>query len=115
MSLALYMDQHVPSAVTKGLRQRGLDVLTAQEDGRSEVDDERLLERVAELGRVLYTHDHDFLRITSAWGQSGRPFAGVVYAHQRNVTIGKAIADLELIANTSEPENMRNEVQFLPL
>ena len=30
MSLRLFMDEHVKSAVTEGLRQRGYDVLTAQ-------------------------------------------------------------------------------------
>ncbi len=31
MAQALYMDVHVPSAVTEGLRRRGVDVLTSQE------------------------------------------------------------------------------------
>jgi hypothetical protein len=35
MSLALYMDHHVPRAITIGLRLRGVDVLTAYEDGAS--------------------------------------------------------------------------------
>jgi hypothetical protein len=33
MPLAFYMDHHVPRAVTLGLRLRGVDVLTAYEDG----------------------------------------------------------------------------------
>ena len=33
MSLALYMDVHVPAAITRGLRRRSVEVLTAQEDG----------------------------------------------------------------------------------
>ena len=32
MSVRLYMDVHVRRAVTAGLRLRGVDVLTAQED-----------------------------------------------------------------------------------
>ena len=39
MAIALYMDQHVPRAITVGLRLRGVDVLTAYEDGSSEEDD----------------------------------------------------------------------------
>ena len=31
-----YMDVHVPAAITQGLRLRGVDALTAQEDGTSE-------------------------------------------------------------------------------
>ena len=32
MAIALYMDHHVPRAITHGLRLRGVDVLTAFED-----------------------------------------------------------------------------------
>jgi hypothetical protein len=31
--LRLYMDVHVKAAITAGLRRRGIDVVTAQEDG----------------------------------------------------------------------------------
>ncbi|MEI7820217.1 MAG: hypothetical protein WCK55_04805 [Verrucomicrobiota bacterium] len=39
MSLALYMDGHVPAAITCGLRRRSVEVLTAQEDGTAKLDD----------------------------------------------------------------------------
>jgi len=32
MPLKLYMDHHVPRAITNGLRLRGIDVITARED-----------------------------------------------------------------------------------
>ena len=52
MSLALYMDHHVKSAITDGLRRRGVDILTAGEDGTTQLDDERLLRRATELVTV---------------------------------------------------------------
>jgi hypothetical protein len=52
VSLRLYMDHHVPSAITRGLRHRGIDVLTAEEDQTAQWDDERLLRQATELGRV---------------------------------------------------------------
>lgn len=33
MTLAFYMDENVPKAITEGLRLLGIDVLTVQEDG----------------------------------------------------------------------------------
>jgi hypothetical protein len=33
MSVAFYMDVHVHAALTEQLRRRGIDVLTAQDDG----------------------------------------------------------------------------------
>jgi predicted nuclease of predicted toxin-antitoxin system len=61
MSLALFMDEHVKSAVSRALRQRGINVITAQEDGSDGLPDEELLDRASDLGRVLVTHDEDFL------------------------------------------------------
>ena len=56
------MDVHVPPAITTALRLRKIDVLTAQEDGMAELDDEHLLRRATELGRILVWQDHDLLR-----------------------------------------------------
>jgi hypothetical protein len=38
------MDEHVARSITLGLRQRGVDVVTAQEDGRSGASDVALLD-----------------------------------------------------------------------
>ena len=62
MSVRLYMDVHVRRAVTAGLRLRGVDVLTAQEDDTGELPDPELLNRATELGRALFTQDDDLLR-----------------------------------------------------
>ena len=60
MSVTLYMDVHVPGPITRQLRRRGVDVLTAQEDGRDAVGDDQLLARATELSRVVFTHDIRF-------------------------------------------------------
>ncbi len=53
MTVAVYMDEHVHRAITTGVRLRGVDVLTAQEDGQRQVSDNVLLDRATE----LYTGD----------------------------------------------------------
>ena len=45
MPVSLFMDVHVPQAITDQLRLRGVDVMTAQEDGSDELDDTVLLAR----------------------------------------------------------------------
>ncbi len=50
MPLKLYADQHVKKAVVEGLRQRGVDIITAFEDGGSELPDPALLDRSTALG-----------------------------------------------------------------
>jgi predicted nuclease of predicted toxin-antitoxin system len=109
------MDHHVRRAITQGLRRRGVDVLTAHEDGCAQLSDEDLLDRAARLDRVLFTHDDDFLVVADQRLQAGRSFTGIVYAHQLRVTIGQAIRDLELMSSALDLDDMRNHVLFLPL
>ena len=45
MTLALYADHHVNSAIVEGLRQRGIDVLTVFEDRFDRCSDEEILSR----------------------------------------------------------------------
>ncbi len=114
MAVALYMNQHVPRAVTIGLRLRGVDVLTAYEDGASEMDDPALLDRAGELGRVLFTQDDDLLAEAAKRQRENIPFHGVIYAHQLRISIGACVRDLEIIAKAGEPKDLINGVQFLP-
>jgi predicted nuclease of predicted toxin-antitoxin system len=60
MSVRFYFDVHIHSIITKGLRSRGVDVITAQEDDAAELEDEDLLVRATSLGRVLFTQDDVF-------------------------------------------------------
>lgn len=115
MSLSFYLDHHVPMAIAAGLRQRQIDVLTAQDDGRADWDDDRLLERALELGRVVFTQDRDFLVLAADWQRQRREFAGMVYGHQLRVTIGGAVHDLAIISTLVSLDEMRNRVEFLPL
>lgn len=115
MSVPLYMDVHVHAAITEQLELRGIDVITAQDDGCAETDDEELLERATALSRALFSQDQDFLAIAADWQQHGRDFAGVVYAHQLRVSIGKCVQDLELISKCYERIDLLNRVEHLPL
>lgn len=115
MPIALYMDHHVPRAITHGLRLRGVDVLTAFEDEAHRLEDPDLLDRAGVLGRVLFTQDNDLLREATRRQREGIPFSGVIFAHQLRISIGQCIRDLEVIAKVAEPEDLRNTVQYLPL
>jgi Domain of unknown function (DUF5615) len=95
------MDVHVPRAVTTALRLRMIDVLTAQEDGAAQLDDDRLLQRASELGRILVSQDKDLLGEGTRRLKQDRSFSGIIYAHQLRVTIGQMVEDLELLARVN--------------
>src|SRR2546425_673543 len=99
------MDVHVPAPITRALKLRGVEVLTAQEDGTARLPDNQLLDRARALERVLFSRDKDLLREARARQTGRRSFAGVIYAHQLRVTIGRCIEDLEMIAKACEPED----------
>ena len=115
MSVALYMDEHVPRAITTALRLRDVDVLTAQEDGLRNTPDTVLLDRATVLGRVVFSQDMDFLIEAQRRQAVGVPFSGVIYVHQMRLTIGACVKDLELIATAADPVDLLNRVEFLPL
>ena len=115
MSLSLYMDVHVPLAITRGLRRRGVNVLRSQEDGTALLPDAQLLDRATQLGHVLFTRDSDLLSEAAARLRSGKDFATVVFARQMEVSIGRCIEDLEIIAKAATPEESRNQIVYLPL
>lgn len=89
MPVTLYMDAHIPRAITTGLRLRSVDVLTAHEDGAALLSDAELMDRATA--------------------------SGLIYAHPLQISIGQTIKDLELIAKAAELDDLRSRVEFLPL
>lgn len=114
MAVLLYMDVHVPQAITDQLRRRGVDVVTAADDGNAELPDDELLVRVQALGRVIFTQDIRFKALAEDWQRHGRFFSGLVFGHQLGATIGQYVKDLELLAKASEPDEWLNVVEHLP-
>jgi hypothetical protein len=109
-----YMDEHVPGPVTVGLRSRGVDVLTAQEDGRGGAKDSAVLQRSIEVGRILVTFDKDFCAIVADAQQVQSEFPGVVMIPD-HLSYRQCIDDLELIAKCSEPAEWAGKLTRLPI
>ncbi len=115
MAFCYYMDVHIPRAITNGLRLRGIDILTSQEDNTSQLSDDKLLERATLLNRVFFTFDSDLLHIASRFLTDNKEFSGLVFAHPVEITIGQCIQDLEIISQVLEFEEMKSQIVFLPL
>lgn len=104
----VYTDEHVSRAVVRGLRQRGVDVLTVPEAGMLEASDEEHLAFALREERVVFTQDADFLKLSA----EGRPHCGIVYAPQ-GMPVGDIIRGLKLIHDLLEAEDMHGQVEFL--
>jgi hypothetical protein len=104
-----FMDEHFPAPVTQGLRQRGIDVLTAQEAGRGGLPDPDQLAFATAEERVLVTFDTDYLALR----QAGVPHAGIAWTPQQKYGIGMLIQLLELLHGVADRDRMRNRVEYL--
>ena len=113
--VALYTDENVLGTIIRTLLSRGIDVLTAWEDGRGNTDDRRILDRATELKRVLFSQDTDLLAIAVARQRAGNAaFSGVIYAHQHE-PISRCIDDIELILSACTYEELCGTIHFVPL
>jgi predicted nuclease of predicted toxin-antitoxin system len=113
MSLGLYMDVHVPGPITRGLRRRGVDVLTAQEDDSRRAPDPELLLSARELQRMIFSQDEDMLVEATDHQTRGEAFATVIFARQLDLSIGRCIADRETLSKAAVPEDAVGQVIFL--
>jgi Domain of unknown function (DUF5615) len=101
--------------VIEQLRRRGVDILAATEENTRELRDDELLELATSVRRVMVTQDIRFRVRAEAWQRTGRRFAGLVFAHQRFVSFGQMVFDLELIAKATNPDFWENRIEQLPL
>ncbi len=115
MTVRFYMDEHVPSPITNGLRDRGVDVLTVQEDFREGDDDGLLLDRAAELGRVVFTYDSDFYWHAAKRQAAGIEFTGIIIVGVSKLSNRQCIDDLEMIAKCCELDEWVGKISRLPL
>jgi hypothetical protein len=97
------MDEHVPTAVAKGLRRRGVDVVTTQDAGMLGADDDTQLIFATSQSRVIFTQDDDFLRLAAA---------GIAYAPQ-GTPIGAMVRGLMEISTLLNAEDIVNRVEFV--
>jgi hypothetical protein len=115
MAVGFYADVHVPGPVILQLRLRSVDVLAATEEGAGHLPDEDILALATSLGRVVVTQDIRFRVRAENWQRDGKLFSGVIFAHQRYVSYGEMIFDLELIGKTTDAAFWQNRVEQLPL
>lgn len=109
------MDVHIPAAITRALRARGIEVITAQEDGMRERPDVEILERAGDLAAAVVTMDRDFVVEASRRQRAGIPFTGIIYITDAHMPVALAVGDLALIAEVYEPADIAGRVEYLPL
>lgn len=106
--IKFYLDEHIANAIADGLRRRGIDVLTIVEAGKRGAKDEEHFAFAQQEGRVIVTHDTDFLRLAAKHSHH----AGLVYSQQGR-SIGEMVRKLTLFAQIISAEEMMGRIEFI--
>jgi len=108
--IRFHLDESQSSrAIAAALRRHGIDVTTTHDAALSGASDKSQLAFTLAHQRVLFTQDDDYLTLHG----TGSQHAGIVYAHQREHSVGEIIEFLVLVWSVYEPEEMRNRVEYV--
>ncbi len=81
--MKLYLDEHIPVALSALLSTHGVDCLTTKAAGNRSLSDEDQLAYATQEGRALVTFDRkDFLLLVSRWQTLGRSHAGLIVSRE---------------------------------
>ncbi len=107
--IRFHLDEHIPHAIAKGLRQRGIDVTTTVEAGLRTLSDDTQMAYIRQEQRVLVTSDAGFL----ARNARSEEHFGIVYFPTDARSIGDVITFLVLLHEILSPTEMINRVEYL--
>jgi uncharacterized protein with PIN domain len=107
--IRFHLDEHLARLVARALRQHGFDVTMPGDVDLLSTDDPGHLEFAKSEGRVMVTHDDDFLRLHAA----GVEHAGIVFCHLDKYTASQLQFGLRLFGECYSQEDMRGRVEFL--
>ena len=115
--IRFYVDEDFDHDVVRGVRRRfpAIDLLTIQEDGRLGIPDAAVLERTAELSRVILTRDKNTL-VGTAYQRvvAGLPMPGV-FVLRTGASLSDVIGDIGLLGELAEAVDCEGLVRYLPL
>jgi predicted nuclease of predicted toxin-antitoxin system len=115
--IRLLVDESFNNDIVRGVLRRlpDLDIVRAQDEGLSGMDDAAVLAYAASEGRIVLTHDVRTLT-AAAWDRvrAGQPMPGV-FAVAQDVATAVVVEELVVISECSDDTEWRDQVRYLPL
>ncbi|HLC19491.1 MAG TPA: DUF5615 family PIN-like protein [Candidatus Nanoarchaeia archaeon] len=108
MQPKFYTDENVHVVIAKGLKKRGIDIITARDAGMLNKEDSTQLFFAKQQNRVIVTHDTDFLELVGNTSHTGLIF------FTQQLSIGEAIEAIEQVYLEYSADDLMNTVLFLP-
>lgn len=107
--IRFYLDENMPVVISTQLIRRGIDVVTVRDLGLLGDSDISHLDRATKMGRVLCTHDTDYVDLA---GQEVH-HAGIILGQQHRHTIGDWVRFLTLVFAVYEPGEMVDRIEYV--
>lgn len=108
-TIRFHLDENCDAAIATGLRLHGVDISTTADAGLGGAIDEGHVAFALAEGRVIFTHDSDFVVLH----RKGVRHAGISYCHQRRHSLGEVIRRLVLIRDVYEPDEFHGRLEHL--
>ncbi|MCY4063037.1 MAG: DUF5615 family PIN-like protein [Chloroflexi bacterium] len=107
--ISLYFDENMPEAAAIQLADQGIDVMTTQEAKRCGADDLDQLYFAASLGRVICSHDKDFLELA----KTDPVRCGIAFIGFKSKEMGALVRALRELHRNETAESMENRLVYL--
>ncbi len=112
MKLKLFLDEDIHTGLSHALRQRGYDVIHAQDLKRKGKSDSEQLAFAVQEERCLVTFNiRDFVKLHNLYAQRNREHWGIIVARQ--MPIGEALRRLLKKIGLATQEDFRTRIEFL--
>jgi len=109
----LYLDEDVTTVLARELRRRGYQVVTTQEAGQRQADDDSQLSYAAAHNLALVTYNQgDFCLRHRRYLDAGRSHAGIFIA-SRKVGLGETLRRLVRLLESVPAEESFNQIRWL--
>lgn len=109
MPIRFHLDEHMAHAIATGLRRRGVDVTTPGDVGLLGASDEEHLAYALSEGRMVVTHDRDFLGLDKA----GHPHAGIAYCDHGRRSKGQIVNQLVALSESHVSEETAGRILYM--
>ena len=109
--IKFYLDENIDKAVAEQLRRWNVDAVSVHDLELHGDDDPSHLERAAGMGRVLCTHDKDFI----VMAKDNTAHAGIAFAPHIQASVGGWVRALRALHAKTEAEALHGVLIYLSL
>jgi len=111
--IRIYTNESVSVAIAEGLRRRGVEAKSCRDVGNYGLTDGQQIEYARKNNLVIFTHDDDFIKLSAEYIDQGKDHSGIIYAHQKDYSVGECIRRIKVIVDILSAEDMKNHIEFL--